>query len=63
MIYTQPLEKERWYYLEQVTDAHLVSQCGLAVRRLAGKQKDLGSIRFGSLFSTLQTLWFMYTVL
>ena len=28
-----------------------VSRCGLAVRRLAGKQKDLGSIRFGSPFS------------
>ena len=34
-----------------------VSRCGLAVRRLAGKQKDLGSIRFGSLFSSLQKLW------
>ena len=33
-----------------------VSRCGLAVRRLAGKQKDLGSIRFGSPFSvTLST--------
>ena len=31
-----------------------VSRCGLAVRRLAGKQKDLGSIRFGSPFSSLQ---------
>ena len=29
-----------------------VSRCGLAVRRLAGKQKDLGSIRFGSPFSS-----------
>ena len=36
-----------------------VSRCGLAVRRLAGKQKDLGSIRFGSPFSSLQILWFM----
>ena len=26
-----------------------VSRCGLAVRRLAGKQKDHGSIRFGRL--------------
>ena len=41
----------------------LVSRCGLAVRRLAGKQKDLGSIRFGSPFSSLQKLWFMDTVL
>ena len=29
-----------------------VSRCGLAVRRLAGKQKDLGSIHFGSPFSS-----------
>ena len=29
-----------------------VSRCGLAVRRLAGKQKDLGSIRFRSPFSS-----------
>ena len=41
----------------------LVSRCGLAVRRSAGKQKDLGSIRFGSPFSSLQELWFMDTVL
>ena len=36
-----------------------VSRCGLAVRRLAGKQMDLGSIRFGSPFSSLQNccLW------
>ena len=40
-----------------------VSRYGLAVRRLAGKQKDLGSIRFGSPFSSLQKLWFMDTVL
>ena len=40
-----------------------VSRCGLAVRRLAGKQKDLGSIRFGSPSSSLQKLWFMDTVL
>ena len=40
-----------------------VSRCGLAARRLAGKQKDLGSIRFGSHFSSLQKLWFMDTVL
>ena len=40
-----------------------VSRCGLAVRRLAGKQKDLGSIRFGSPFSSIQKLWFMDTVL
>ena len=41
----------------------LVSRCGLVVRRLAGKQKDLGSIRFGSPFSSLQKLWCMDTVL
>ena len=40
-----------------------VSRCGLAVRRLAGEQKDLGSVRFGSPFSSLQKLWFMDTVL
>ena len=40
-----------------------VSGCGLVVRRLAGKQKDLGSIRFGSPFSSLQKLWFLDTVL
>ena len=33
-----------------------VSRCGLAVRRLAGQQKDLGSIRFGSPFSSLQKI-------
>ena len=42
--------------------SHL-SRCGLAVRRLAGKQKDLGSIRLGSPFSSLQKLWFMDTCL
>ena len=31
-----------------------VSRCGPVVRRLAGKQKDLGSIRFGFPFSSLQ---------
>ena len=41
---------------------HIKSQ-RLAVRHLAGKQKDLGSIRFGSPFSSLQHLWFMDTVL
>ena len=40
-----------------------VSRCGLAVRRLAGKQKDLGSICFNSPLSSLQKLWFMDTVL
>ena len=40
-----------------------VSRCGLAVRRLAGKQKDLGPTSFGSPFSSLQKLWFMDTVL
>ena len=29
-----------------------VSRCDLAVSRLAGKQKDFGSIRFGSPFSS-----------
>ena len=29
-----------------------VSRCGLAVRRYAGEQKDPGSIRFGSPFSS-----------
>ena len=29
-----------------------VSRCGLVVRRLAGKQKDLGSTLFGSPFSS-----------
>ena len=57
----------RWYKLMQQIDVILlmaaVSRCGLAVRRLAGKQKDLGSIRFGSPFSSLQNLWFMDTVL
>ena len=43
--------------------ASIVSRCGLAVRRLAGKQKDLGSIRFGSPFSSLKKLWFTDTVL
>ena len=38
-------------------------RCGLAVRRLAGKQKDLGSIRFGSPVSSLQKLWFMDSLL
>ena len=42
---------------------YVVSRCGLVVRRLAGKQKDLGSIRFGSPFSSLQKLWFTDTVL
>ena len=46
-----------------VSAVAVVSRCGLAVRRLAGKQKDLGSIRFGSLFSSLQNLWFTDTVL
>ena len=40
-----------------------VSRYGLAVRRVAGRQKDLGSIHFGSPFSSLQKLWFMDTVL
>ena len=35
------------YKFSKVFVSRLVSRCGLAVRRLAGKQKDLGSIRFG----------------
>ena len=36
----------------------VVGRCGLAVRRWAGKQKDLGSIRFGSPFSAKKRgLW------
>ena len=50
-------------YLYVCMFSMLVSRYGLAVRRLAGKQKDLGSIRFGSPFSSLQKLWFMETVL
>ena len=42
---------------------YVVSRCGLAVRPSAGKQKGLGSIRFGCPFSSLQQLWFMDTVL
>ena len=37
----------------------LLSQYGLAVSCLAGKQMELASIRFGSPFSPLQKLWFM----
>ena len=51
------------YLLRLIRSCRFVSRCGLAVRRLAGKQKDLGSIRFGSPFSSLQKLWFMDTVL
>ena len=40
----------------KVSNEALVSRCGLAVRRLASKQKDLGSIRFGSPFSSLQKI-------
>ena len=29
-----------------------MSRCGLVLRRYAGKQKDLGLIQFGSLFSS-----------
>ena len=50
-------------YCGNLSGNEFVSRCGLAVRRLAGKQKDLGSIRFGSPFSSLQNLWFMDTVL
>ena len=34
-----------------------VSRCGLAVRRSACKQKDLGSIRLGSLFSSKMVVY------
>ena len=40
----------------------LVSRTGLAVRRLAGKQRDLGSNPLRALLS-LQKLWFVDTVL
>ena len=50
-------------YLYVCMFSMLVSRYGLAVRRLAGNQKDLGSIRFGSPFSSLQKLWFTDTVL
>ena len=39
---------------EEPCDFRPVSRCGLAIRRLAGKQKDLGSIRFDPPFSSLQ---------
>ena len=54
--------QSRWRHLFHVLlivcplDQEHVSRCGLAVRRLAGKQKDLGSIRFGSPFSSLQQI-------
>ena len=50
------------YLISAVQFLPFVSWCGRAVRRLAGKQKDLGSIRLGSPFSSLQKLWFMDTV-
>ena len=50
-------------YKNALSPFETVSRCGLAVRRLAGKQKDLGSIRFGSPFSSLQKLRFIDTVL
>ena len=40
----------------------VASRCGLAERRLAGKQKDLGSICFSSPFSSLQKFWFIWTL-
>ena len=53
---------QEWIYVHGSRDSFVgVSRCGLAVRRLAGKQKDLGSIRFGSPFSFLQNLWFTDT--
>ena len=46
---------ERWYKLRLLYGCR-VSRCVLAVRRLAGKQQDFGSIRFGFPFSSLQKL-------
>ena len=57
------LPSDRCLYLERPHLRRFMSRCGLAVRRLAGKQKDFGSIRFGSPFSSLLKLWFMDTVL
>ena len=34
-----------------------VNRCGLAVKRYAGKQKDLGSIRFGSPLSSKMVVY------
>ena len=48
------LPMDRCLYLERPHLRRPVSRCSLAVRRLAGKQKDFGSIRFGSTFSSLQ---------
>ena len=49
-------DKPQYYYPQASNSRSLrnnhMSRCGLAVRRCAGKQKDLGSIRFGSLFSS-----------
>ena len=52
-----PGEGQLGYYagctvFKTVNQGHDGSRCGPAVRRLAGKQKDLGSIRFGSPFSS-----------
>ena len=49
-------------YKNHAKNPSSVSRCGLAVRRLAGKQKDLGSIRFGSPVSSLPKLSSMDTV-
>ena len=50
-----------------VSPVYLKEGTGQAFCELAwcldGKQKDLGSIRFGSPFSYLQKMWFMDTVL
>ena len=43
-------------FCEYVQSYRIVSRCGLAVRRLAGQQKDLASIRCGSPFSSLQKI-------
>ena len=40
------------FFEEKGEPTRYVSPCGLAVRRQAGEQKDLGSIRFGSPFSS-----------
>ena len=48
-----PLYAVTSFYQRTLFNLSVVSRCGLAVRRLAGKQEDLGSIRFGSPFSSL----------
>ena len=61
--YLMSSQPQRSYIRERNESSNPVSRCGLAVRRLAGMQKDLGSIRFGSPFSSLQKMWVVVTVL